>query len=257
MMTDDVIQRVPHIGIVAGTSEGAALCYRTVCREGGDVMGQHMHPEVTLHSLPLRFYLDAIDRDDWGGVAGLMSESASKLAQAGADFVICPNNTLHKAIERVESPIPWLHIAKPVVSEIVQHRWRRVGILGTQIVMEGAIYAQRLRQADVSALIPDKDDRARIQHIIRTELVPGVFTSRSRLFLQRVIAGMAAQGAEAVILGCTELPLLISEDRSVLPVLDSTRLLAHAALAHAASRYRSPKAQLETASLNPSLSPIR
>lgn len=209
---DDLIERAPHIGIVAGTAEGAALCYRTLCREAEDVMGHNMHPEITLHSLPLRFYLDAIDRDDWAGVAGYMSQSASRLAQAGADFIICPNNTLHKAFELVESPVPWLHIAKPVVKVIEQRRWRRVGILGTRSVMEGGVYAHRLQQSHIDAVIPEQDDRVRIQHIIRTELVAGLFTSRSRKFFQRVIAGMAAEGADAVILGCTELPLLFSDD---------------------------------------------
>jgi aspartate racemase len=215
----------PHVGILAGTAEGAALCYRTLCGEAEDVMGHNMHPEITLHSLPLCFYLDAIDRDDWAGVAGLMSQSASRLAQAGADFIICPNNTLHNAFELVESPVPWLHIVKPVVKEIARRRWRRVGILGTQIVMEGTMYSHRLKRQAIDVVIPKKTERVRLQHIIRTELVKGLFANRSRLFVQRVIAGMAAEGAEAVILGCTELPLLISEEQSALPLLDSTRLL--------------------------------
>ena len=230
MMTDDVIERTPHVGIVAGTAEGAALCYRTLCREAEDVMGHNMYPEITMHSVPLRFYLEAIDRDEWARVAGLMSHSAARLAQTGADFIICPNNTLHKAFELVESPVPWLHIAKPVVKVIAQRRWRRVGILGTQIIMEGGVYAHRLQQSHVDTVIPKQDDRVRIQHIIRTELIAGLFTSRSRLFIERVIAGMAIEGAEAVILGCTELPLLLSDEQSALPLLDSTRLLAQAAL---------------------------
>jgi aspartate racemase len=227
---DSCVERIPHIGIVAGTAEGAALCYRSLCLEAENVMGHNMHPEITLHSLPLRFYLDAIDQDDWAGVAGLMSQSASRLAQAGADFIICPNNTLHKAFELVESPVPWLHIAKPVVKEIAQRRWRRVGILGTRVVMEGEIYSHRLERQGVTVVIPKQDDRVRLQDVIRTELVAGLFTSRSRLFLQRVIAGMATEGAEAVILGCTELPLLISEHQTAVPLLDSTRLLAQGAL---------------------------
>src|SRR5262245_353816 len=120
-------ERIPHIGIVAGTAEGAALCYRLLCLEADAVIGRRPgHHEITLHSVPLHFYLDAIDRDDWAGVATLMSESASKLAQTGADFIVCPNNTLHKAFSQVESPIPWLHIADPVVTEVIEWRWRRV-----------------------------------------------------------------------------------------------------------------------------------
>lgn len=228
------IERIPHIGIVAGTAEGAALCYRTLCLEAESVMGRrYAHPEVTLHSFSLHRYLDAIDQDDWAGVAGLMSQSASRLAQAGAGFIICPNNILHKPFELVESPVPWLHIAKPVVKEIAQHGWRRVGILATQIVMEGSIYSRELAQLDVEVVIPKGRDRIRIQHIIRAELIAGRFTVESRLFLQKVIAEMALNGAEAVILACTELPLLMAGYQTAVPLLDSTRLLARAAL-----RYR-------------------
>lgn len=231
------IERIPHIGIVAGTAEGAALCYRTLCREAENVMGfRYVHPEITLHSFPLDLYLDAIDRDDWGRVATLMSHSASKLAQVGADFIICPNNTLHKAFHFVESPVPWLHIAKPVVKEIVRCRWHRVGVLGTQTVMEGAVYSQKLRQSGIDVVIPGKDDRIRIQHIIRSELIAGQLTIESRIFLQQVISEMANGGVEAVILGCTELPLFLSEEQSALPLLDSTRLLAQAALRYGVQR---------------------
>ena len=231
---DNLVERVPHIGIVAGTAEGAALCYRTLCQEAEGVMGRrYAHPEVTLHSVSLHRYLDAIDRDDWAAVAAYLSHSAAKLARVGADFIICPNNTLHKAFRLVESPVPWVHIARPVVREIEVRRWRRVGILGTQTVMEGSVYFEKLHQAHIDVVVPDKDDRSRIQHIIRSELVAGLFTSKSRLFIQKVIAEMAFRGAEAVILGCTELPLLLSDHQSAVPLLDSTRLLAQAAL-----RYR-------------------
>jgi len=228
---DSFVEKLPHIGIVAATAEGAALCYRILCLEAETITGRRSaQSEITLHSFPLHLYLDAIDRDDWKEVAILLSHSASKLAQVGADFIICPNNTLHKAFDLIESPIPWLHIVKPVVVEVRERRWHRVGILGTQTVMEGAIYSQKLRQAGIDIVVPKMDDRIRIQHVIRSELVAGLFTYKSRQFFQKVITGMAAEGAEAVILGCTELPLLISEDQSILPLLDSTRLLAQAAL---------------------------
>lgn len=235
-MTDDLIERAHHVGIVAGTSEGAALCYRTLCRKADEVIGHNMHPEVTLHGLPLRLYLDAIDLDDWARVAGLMSHSAAKLVRAGADVIVCPNNTLHKAFDLVESSIPWLHIAEPVVKEIARRGWRRVGILGTQIVMEGSIYSPRLKQSGINAVIPRKDARVRIQHIIRAELIAGLFTTQSRRFLQKVIAEMSADGVEAVILGCTELPLLLSDEQAALPLLNSTSLLAQAALYHPRER---------------------
>ncbi|BFU91147.1 MAG: hypothetical protein NTAFB01_23340 [Nitrospira sp.] len=233
-MMSNLAERIMHIGVVAGTAEGAALCYQTLCLEAESVMGRrYVHPEITLHSFPLQLYLDAIDQDDWAGVAALMSQSASKLAQVGADFVICPNNTLHKALNLVESPIPWIHIAKPVLREVGARRWRRVGILGTQTVLEGSVYSQKLQQSHIDVIVPEQDDRSRIQHIIRNELIAGVRTVKSGLFVQKVIVEMALKGAEAVILACTELPLLMAGYQAAIPLLDSTRLLARAAL-----RYR-------------------
>jgi aspartate racemase len=207
-----------------------------------------MHPEITMHSLPLRFYLEAIDRDDWSGVARLLTQSVATLTQVGADVIICPNNTLHRAFDLVQSPVPWLHIAKPVVMEAAQRGWRRVGILGTQIVMEGSVYSHMLQQADIDTVIPEKDDRIRIQHIIRTELITGGFATKSRMYVQGVINRMKARGAQAVILGCTEMPLLLIEDQSVLPLLDSARLLARAALTYAISSHDHPMTQEQTVS---------
>lgn len=225
------MESIPHIGIVAGTAEGAALCYRTLCQEAESVMGRrYAHPEVTLHSFSLHRYLDAIDHDDWAEVAALMSQSAAKLVRAGADVIVCPNNTLHKALNLVESTVPWVHIAKPVVGEIEVRRWRRVGILGTQTVMRGSVYAEHLHRANIDVIVPDQDDRFQLHHIIRNELIVRAFTVKSALFVQRVIAEMGIKGAEAVILGCTELPLLMSNYQTAIPLLDSTRLLARAAL---------------------------
>ncbi len=233
------MEHIPHIGIVAGTAEGAALCYRTLCQEAETVMErQYAHPEITLHSFSLHRYLDAIDQDDWAEVAALMSQSAAKLAKVGADMIICPNNTMHKAFRLVESPVPWIHIARSVVREITGRRWHRVGILGTQTVLEGAIYSEPLGQANIDIVAPALDDRARIQHIIRHELIAGLCTVKSALFVQKVIAEMAGHGAEAVILACTELPLLMAGYQAAVPLLDSTRLLVRAALS-----YRVPEQQ--------------
>jgi aspartate racemase len=234
--SQDAHDRTPHIGIVAGTADGAALCYRTICHEAPKVAGLSRQPQVTLHGVPADLYLDAIDRDDWSRVARLMSQSAATLASAGADLIVCPNNTLHRAVELVVSPIPWLHIAAVVVAEATRRRFRRIGLIGTHVVMEGPIYLPRLRQRQIEPLLPDEQERIRLQHIIRTELIAGRFTRRSRAVLQQVIARMAVNGADAVILACTELPLLLGDESTALPVLDSTRLLAMAALQHVTNR---------------------
>ena len=229
-MNNHVAVETKHIGIIAGTAEGAALCYRIICREAGPLMGRQTHPEVTMHTFPLHTYLDLIDRDDWEGVADLMSRSGAALARAGAEILICPNNTLHLAYDHVRAPIPWLHIADAVASEAARRRFRRIGVLGTRRVMEGSLYSRRLRILGIEHDLPDERDRARIQQTIQTELIAGLSTQSSRSFLQGVIDRMHAQGCDAVILGCTELPLLLQPEDSALPLLDSTRLLARAAL---------------------------
>jgi aspartate racemase len=219
----------PHIGIVAGTADGASLCYRSLCHETVRI-GRPAQPEITMHTFPVEWYLDLIERDDWAGVAALMSRSAGKLVQAGAELIICPNNTLHRAFDRVVSAVPWLHIAQPVTAEIRRMRLQRVGLLGTSAVMEGGIYHPQLTQAGIEVVLPQRHERTRLHHIIRTELIQGQYTSTSRSYVQEILETLAARGTEAVILGCTELPLLLADEQSALPLLDSTRLLAKAAL---------------------------
>jgi aspartate racemase len=221
---------IPHIGIVASTADGAALCYRTLCHEAEVLMGQYAHPEITMHALPLEAYLGAIDAGDWAGVAALMSRSASVLAQAGAELILCPNNTLHCAFDLVISPVPWLHIAAAVEAEARRRKYRKVGLIGTQAVMEGPVYQPVFENAGIGVVLPPVSERIELDNIIRTELIRGRFLPGSRASVRRIISSMAANGAEAVILGCTELPLLLSEGPSGLPLLDSTRLLATAAL---------------------------
>jgi len=229
-MSDTRPETTTHIGIVAGTAEGAALCYRTLCHEAEKFMGRHAHPEITIHTFSLRSYFEFIDRGDWTGVADLLSQSANKLARAGANLIICPNNTLHRAYELVRSPVPWLHIAATVATEAARRGFHRVGLLGTRAVMEDSMYSRHLHQRGIELIIPPADERDSIQHIIRHELIAGRFTSRSRDVLHAVISRFRTSGCDAVILGCTELPLIISPESAPLPLLDSTRLLARAAL---------------------------
>jgi aspartate racemase len=223
-------RHIPHIGIIAGTAEGAALCYRTLCLEAERLMGPHAHPEITMHQLPLKDYLACIDAGDWEGVAALMSRSALVLAQAGADLIICPNNTLHCAFDFVVSPVPWLHIASAVEAEARRRGYRKVGLIGTQAVMEGPVYRPIFEKQDFEIVLAPLSKRIALDAIIRTELIRGDYTPRSRAYVRSIISRMAADSVDAVILGCTELPLLLSDEPSSLPLLDSTRLLATTAL---------------------------
>lgn len=221
-----------HIGIVACSTEGAALCYRTTSLEGAQLLGRHDHPEVSLHSHSLAKYMKFIDAGDWAGVAELMLSSAEKLARAGADFLICPDNTIHQAFDLVEhrSPRPWLHIAREVANEARRREFKRLAVLGTRYLMEGPVYPDALKVAKIEFRVPGAEQRERTNQIIFDELVNGQILPRSLAYYVEEIRAMKDEGCDAVVLGCTEIPLLVSPESSPLPVLDSTRILAKAAV---------------------------
>lgn len=224
-----------HIGIVACSAEGAALCYRTICQEALALMGEHNHPRITLDSIPMAEHMEFIMKDDWEGVAQVMLASARTVAQAGADFAICPDNTCHQALPYLtpESPLPWLHIAEVVAQEAERNNFKRLGIMGTRYLMEGPVYGEALKRHSIDGEIPDKADRERINTIIFKQLVNGVFPEESRLYFNEVMDKLKARGCDAAVLGCTEIPLIVRPDDAPLPTLDSTRLLARAALRRA------------------------
>jgi aspartate racemase len=231
------IFRMPrHIGIVGCSAEGAALCYRTLCTEGAPYFGRHAHPEVSLHTPSLAAYVACLERGDWHGVAELMLASARKLAAIGADFLICPDNTVHQALPLVapRSPLPWLHIAEVVADAAAERRFARLGLLGTRWLVDGAVYPDALAARGIAYLRPRPDERDEVNRVIMDELIHGVFRSEATAALQRIVARMQADGCDAIVLGCTELPLILDDARSPLPTLDSTRLLARAALREAA-----------------------
>jgi aspartate racemase len=218
-----------HIGIAACSAEGAALCYRTICTEGAQLLGApHAHPEVSMHTPSLAEYMARIYRGDWQGVGEMMLASAAKLEKMGCDFVICPDNTLHQALPHVlpRSPLPWLHIADAVMTEAKARGYRRIGLTGTRWLMEGPVYAKELVR-------PEPAEREEINRIIMDELVCGVFKPAAVAYFRKVIGKMKRSSCDAVVLGCTEIPLIMNDANSPLPTLDSTRLLARAALRRA------------------------
>ena len=214
-----------HIGIVACSAEGASLCYRTICVEGAALFGPHAHPEVSVHTPSLADYVRCLDRGDWEGVGELMLASASKLASIGADFLICPDNTIHQALPHVlpRSPLPWLHIADVVATEAAARGFHRLGLMGTKWLVGSDVYPTHY-------LRPDAADQVEMNRIIMDKLVCGVFQPEAVGFFQRVMGEMRGAGCDAVVLGCTELPLIMDDANSPLPTLDSTRLLGRAAL---------------------------
>jgi aspartate racemase len=217
------------------SAEGAALCYRTICSEGAALLGAHDHPEITMHTYPLAAYMRPIEADRWDEAGRLLLASANILVRGGAELLICPDNTVHQALDlvREESPARWLHIAEEVAVVAATRGFRRLGILGTRYLMEGPVYRDKLAARGIGFEIPQRSDRERINATIFDELVYGRLEERSRRHFREVIVQLGACGCDAVVLGCTEIPLLVTDADSPLPVIDSTRTLARAALREA------------------------
>jgi len=220
-----------HIGILAHSAEGATLCYRTIWMEGIRRLGPHRHPEITLTGVAMDLALEGYDRD-LASVRALFVRDMGKLAAAGAEFFILPDNTAHIALELPGDPfpIPCLHIGEVVAEQAASHGYRRVGIMGTDWTMTGPVYPGALGRRGIGWEVPDEADRRTIHAIIFDELCLGTITDASRAAYVAIIRKFEARGCDAIALVCTEIPLLIRPGDSPLPTLDSTRLLAEAAV---------------------------
>jgi aspartate racemase len=221
-----------HIGIVTMSYEGAALCYQTICSEAALIMGDHQHPEITMHSFPLADYMQYVSKFDWEGTAGLLLKSVEKVARAGADFAICPANTAHEAFDlmRPRSHIPWLHIVEVVGEAAREQGCSKLGVLGTKFLMEGRVYSEVLSKWDIDVVVPKPNQRERINTLIYEELVKGILQTPTKEYFRSVVKELAGEGCDAVVMGCTEIPLILRPEDAEVPLLDSTRLLAKAAL---------------------------
>jgi len=221
-----------HIGIVTVSYEGAALCYQTICAEAPTLMGEHRHPEITMHTFPLVQYLPFASKGDWERVGEILLTSVNKVAVAGADFAICPANTAHEAFEFLEprSPIPWLHIVKVVGDAARERGYAKLGVLGTKFLMEGKVYPKVLSNQNIEVMIPQPEQREQINNLILEELVKGTVKESTRDYFHVLVAGLAEAGCDAVVMACTEIPLVLRPEDVDIPLLDSTRLLARAAL---------------------------
>jgi aspartate racemase len=231
-----------HLGILAHSAEGAALCFRAFCQEGFAELGPHDHPDVTMDCIALARSMGAWDDGEYTSIRAILSESVRRLAAAGADFFVCPDNTAHMALEEPgeDLALPGLHIAEVVAERAVGDGRVRVGVLGTRYLMDGPLYPRAFSAHGIAAELPDPSDRHVINKIIFAELVNGVLTTSSRQEYVHVIEKLEARGCDAVALVCTEIPLLITPETSPLPTLDSTRLLAHAAFEVAVGRRALP-----------------
>jgi aspartate racemase len=227
-----MLTKSKHIGIVACSAEGAALCFREIAAYSLNLMGEHLHPQVTLSCIAMGEWLPAFDRGDYEGVAEFMLRETEIVARAGAQLAICPDNSAHRAFKLVaaRSPIPWLHIAEEVAKAALRSGFRHAALLGTRFTMSGPVYGEEFAKYGLKVSAPAAADQTLVDDIIFKELVNGIFTEASRLRYNDVISRMKAFGCDSVILGCTEIPLLVRQDDCPLPALDSTRLLARAAV---------------------------
>ena len=232
-----------NIGICAHSYEGGSLCFITTCREGAKIMGPHMHPNIILSAIPMGLSMEAWESDNYDEIAIHLKNGVNQISKSGADFFICPDNTAHIVLEKIASklPIPGLHIADVVSQEIMSNGWKKVGLLGTKWTMDGTIYQSILTKNGLSILTPDESTKAQINDAIFQELCQGKFRQETVDLFVRSIESLKIAGAECVILGCTEIPLIINSENSPLPILDSTRLLSKYAVKLALSNVQIPK----------------
>lgn len=227
-----------HVGILGHSSEGAALCFRAFAQEGFRDLGPHDHPDVTLDCIALARSMPAWEAGDHGAIRATLAQSVRRLADAGAEVFVCPDNTAHQALELPgeDLALPGLHIAEVVAERAAVDGRRRVGVLGTRFLVESPVYPSALGGRGIDIVLPEAEDRRLVDAVIFDELVNGEFRDDSRRKYVRVIERLASRGADAVALVCTEIPLLVSPSDSPLPTLDSTRLLARAAFEVAVGR---------------------
>ncbi|MBO0792794.1 MAG: amino acid racemase [Ktedonobacteraceae bacterium] len=231
-----------HVGILAHSMEGAALCFRAFCQEGFRQLGPHEHPDVTLDCIALARSMPAWEAADYASIRMIMAQSALRLAKTGAVFFVCPDNTVHSVLEETgdDFALPGLHIVEIVANHAARSGYKCVGILGTQWLMDAPLYPRILAARGIQSVVPDVEERRMINEIIFEELVHGIFSDSSRQKYIHIIDQLRIRGCDAVALACTEIPLLVTPDISPLPILDSTRLLAHAAFEVAVGKLPMP-----------------
>ncbi|EHK83871.1 amino acid racemase [Rhodococcus pyridinivorans] len=219
------------VGILGHSWEGASLCWREVCQHSNR-LGHPAHPDVTMDCISFERCMPAWERGDYEAVRAVPATSVDRLARAGCDFFVCPDNTAHLALEAPGEPlaIPGLHLIDIVADTAQRAGHRRVGILGTRFTMQGPLYPRELVARGIEAVIPTDDDQDLVHATIFDQLVHGVFRDETRTSFVDLIGRLADSGCDAVALVCTEIPLLVSPADSPLPVLDSTRLSGQAAL---------------------------
>lgn len=221
------------IGLLGGMSwESTLPYYRHINEAVRERLGGLHSARLVLYSLDFH-EIEALQRQgDWAAAGTLLADAARRLESAGADFLLLCTNTMHKVADAIEaaSALPLLHIADPTAAAIQAAGLQRVGLLGTRFTMEQPFYRQRLEDRHgIQVLVPDEPDRAEVHRVIYEELCRGVVSEASRQAYRQVISRLVARGAQAVILGCTEIGLLVRADDAEVPLFDTCVLHAQAA----------------------------
>ncbi len=233
------------IGIVAVTAEGAALCYRTIVAESARYLPPEHHPPIVLHNAPLHLINERLRRRDWPAVAAQVGDAIRKLVAIGAELIIMPANAPHYASAHIATacPVPFLSIVEIAADGCATRGYKRVAVLGIGLTMSDGLYETPLRERGIEPILPTEAEQAIINAVIFEQIIPARVTRQGTQRVLEVIARLKQRGADAVILGCTELPLVVTERNSPLPFIDTTRLLARRALEHAIGMKGSGSAQ--------------
>jgi aspartate racemase len=224
------------IGILGGMSpESTVSYYEYITRVYTERFGDYGYPEIIVYSVSFQPYVDWPQEERWDLVAQGLSEAAQKLEAAGADFILIATNTMHLVFDQVQASVhvPMLSLLDAVGEAILGRGMKKVGLLGTQFTMEKTFYQEALAQKGITVLVPDLEDRQYVNAVIYDELVANQIRDESRSGFAAIINRLAKRGAEGIILGCTEIPLLVSERDTHVPLFDTTAIHAEAALRHA------------------------
>ena len=224
------------IGILGGMSpESTVEYYQYITRAYTERFGDHNYPEIIIYSVSFQPYVDWPKEDRWDLIAAGLRDAARKLAAAGADFILIATNTMHLVFDEVQAgvDIPMLSLLDVVGDAIRARGMKTVGLIGTQFTMEKPFYQDALLRRGINVLVPDAGDRTYVNSVIYNELIAGEIREESRAGFVKVIQKLVARGAEGVILGCTEIPLLVSEGDAGIPLFDTTIIHAEAALNYA------------------------
>ena len=228
--------KLKHIGIVGGLSpESTREYYKIICDEYNQQVGGLNFPQITIRSLNLQEIVDLFRNNKWDEMADVIVSAIHDLQRAGADFAAIATNTPHNAYDRIKaySPLEVLSIMDATTQEIQRDGLTKVGLLGTKPTMEYGFFQKTFASYGIETIIPEAEDRAEINQIIWRELVHGKITDTSKRMYQEVIDKLVNKGAKGIILGCTEIPLLIKQSDSPVKVYDTTAIHARAILNYA------------------------